>query len=342
MPHNPVKFAAVKNPPCADFASGHTRIARLFPAGPIRRSSYARSLLYLKPLLNIGHCSGEYMKRFLMLLTIVLTGLSLFAATAEARRFGGGGSFGKQRTMTPQPAPKAPAAAPAPTPGAAPAAAPAPSGNRWLGPLAGLAIGAGLGAMFAGGGLGGAMNGILMALLAGGAVMLLISLFRKKQQPAMQYAGAGAPYHEPQPAQQPVYAGNAAPAVQSNIPADFPVETFLRSAKTTFIRLQAANDRKDLNDVREYTTPEMFAEISMQMQERDDAPQKTDVLAINGELLEVANEGDIAIASVRFTGQLRENNGAPDNVDEIWHVQKNLRDNKSVWLLAGIQQTALH
>jgi len=290
------------------------------------------------------------MKRFLMLLTIALTCLSLFTATAEAKRFGGGSSFGKQRTMAPQQAPKAPAAAPAPAPGAAPAAAPAPAGNKWLGPLAGLAIGAGLGALFAGGGLGGMggmMGSILMAILAGVAVMFLISLFRKKQsQPAMQYAGAGAAYNEPQPAPQPMYGGSAAsaaiPAAQSNIPADFPVETFLRSAKTSFIRLQAANDRKDLNDIREYTTPEMFAEISMQMQERDDAPQKTDVIAINGELLEVANEGDMAIASVRFTGQLRENNGAPDNVDEIWHVQKNLRDDKSVWLLAGIQQTTLH
>ncbi len=285
------------------------------------------------------------MKRFLMLLTIALTSLSLFAATAEAKRFGGGGSIGKQRTMDAQPAPKAPAAAPAPAPGAAPAAAPAPAGNKWLGPLAGLAIGAGLGALFAGGGLGGAMGGILMAILAGVALMFLISLFRKKQQPAMQYAGAGAPYNEPLPVQQPVYgtsAPGAAPAVPGNIPADFPVETFLRSAKTSFIRLQAANDRKDLNDIREYTTPEMFAEISMQMQERDNTPQRTDVMAINGELLEVVNEGDWAIATVRFTGQLRENNGAPDNVDEIWHVHKNLRDDKSVWLLAGIQQTTLH
>ena len=287
------------------------------------------------------------MKRFFMLLAIALTSLSLLAATAEAKRFGGGSSFGKQRTMAPQQAPKAPAAAPAPTPGAAPAAAPAPTGNKWLGPLAGLAIGAGLGALFAGGmgGMGGAMGSIMMAILAGIAVMFVISLFRKKQsQPAMQYAGAGAPYNEPQPA--PQYGGSAAsvaaPAAQGNIPADFPVETFLRSAKTSFIRLQAANDRKDLNDIREYTTPEMFAEISMQMQERDDTPQKTDVLAINGELLQVANEGDLAIASVRFIGQLRENNGAPDNVDEIWHVQKNLRDDKSVWLLAGIQQTTLH
>ncbi len=285
------------------------------------------------------------MKRFLTLLTVALTCLSLFAATAEAKRFGGGGSFGKQRTMAPQEAPKAPTAAPAAAPGATPAAAPAAGGNKWLGPLAGLAIGAGLGALLAGSGLGGSMGTILLVMLAVGLVMFVLSRFRKPQQPAMQYAGAGAPYHEP-PAAQPHLgsgvANSAAPAPSANIPADFPVENFLRSAKTSFIRLQAANDRKDLNDVREYTTPEMFAEISMQMRERDNTPQKTDVVAINAELLEVGQEGDLALASVRFTGQLSENNGAPENVDEIWHVQKNLKDDKSVWLLAGIQQTTLH
>ncbi len=135
--------------------------------------------------------------------------------------------------------------------------------------------------------------------------------------------------------QQPLSSGVAAPA---NIPADFPVESFLRSAKTSFIRLQAANDRKDLNDIREYTTPEMFAEISMQLQERDNTPQKTDVVSVNAELLEVNNENDFAIASVRMSGQLSENNGAAESFDEIWHVQKNLKDEKSVWLLAGIQQ----
>ncbi|MBI5438033.1 MAG: Tim44 domain-containing protein [Nitrosomonadales bacterium] len=281
------------------------------------------------------------MKRLLMLWTIALVGASLFAATAEARRFGGGGSIGKQRAMAPQQAQKAPTAAPAQ------ASAPAPAGNKWLGPLAGLAIGAGLGALFASMGLGEGMGTILMILLGGMAAMFLVSLLRKKQpQPAMQYAGAGAPYNEPQ-LMQPPLAGSAiktAPSTTSsgNIPAEFPTESFLRSAKTSFIRLQAANDRKDLSDIREYTTPEMFAEISMQVQERDDTPQKTDVIAINGELLEVAEEGDRAIASVRFTGQLRENNGVPENVDEIWHVQKNLRDDKSVWLLAGIQQTTLH
>jgi predicted lipid-binding transport protein (Tim44 family) len=196
--------------------------------------------------------------------------------------------------------------------------------------------------------MGGAMGGILMTVLAGVAVMFLISLFRQKQQP-VQYAGAGTPINQPQPVPQPVYGGGAALVAASivssgasNIPADFPVETFLRSAKTSFIRLQAANDCKDLNDIREYTTPEMFAEISLQMHERDDKPQKTDVIAINGQLLAVVDEGDYAFASVRFTGQLSENNGTPGTVDELWHVQKNLREEKSVWLLAGIQQVTLH
>ena len=281
------------------------------------------------------------MKRFLLFITIILTSLSLLAANAEAKRFGGGGSIGKQRSMSPQQTQNAPAAAPAPaTPNATPATSAA--GNKWLGPLAGLAIGAGLGALFAGG-MGGAMGGILMALLAAGLVVFLIVKLRKPQaQPAMQYAGSGAPYVQPESAHQTVAGGSAATAAPAavGIPAGFPAEAFLRSAKTTFIRLQAANDRKDVDDIREYTTPEMFAEISMQMRERDNVPQKTDVLAINTELLEVVTEKDHSIASVRMSGQLRENSGAPENFDEVWHVQKNLRDEKSVWLLSGIQQVA--
>ena len=158
----------------------------------------------------------------------------------------------------------------------------------------------------------------------------------------MQYAGAGTPYggqtdYSAQAA-SPSSAPISAVAEVRNIPADFPVEAFLRSAKTSFIRLQAANDRKDLDDIREYTTPEMFAEVSMQLRERDNTPQKTDVDTVNADLLEVAYEHDLAIASVRMTGQLRENNGVPENFDEIWHVQKNVKDNNAVWLLSGIQQ----
>ena len=278
------------------------------------------------------------MKRFAIFLTIVLTCLSLLAANAEAKRFGGGGSIGKQRSMSapPQKADAAPAQQAAP---AAAGAAAAKQPNKWLGPLAGIAAGLGLAALFSHFGLGEGMGMLLMIIAGAIAVFFLLSMLRKKQQPAMQYAGSAPGNTGYQaPAQPVVSGGSAAPVAAANIPADFPVDSFLRGAKTTFIRLQAANDRKDLNDIREYTTPEMYAEISMQMQERGDAAQKTDVGFVNASLLEVVTENDIATASVRMSGQIRENNGAPENFDEIWHVQKNLRDDKSMWLLAGIQQ----
>ncbi|MFM9913737.1 MAG: Tim44 domain-containing protein [Methylophilaceae bacterium] len=271
------------------------------------------------------------MKRFSILMTVFFICLSLFSLSAEAKRFGGGSSFGKQRSIPMQR--QAQRQAP---PQQAPAAAPAPAGNRWLGPLAGLAVGAGLASMFSGGGGmggGGGFGSIFTLLLLVGGAMFLWSRFKNQQAP-LQYAG-NAPY-QPQPA--PIMAGGGVMSSTSSIPADFPLESFIRNGKMSFIRLQAANDRKDLDDIREYTTPEIFAEISMQLQERGNEPQKTDVLHLDAEVIEVANEGNFSIASVRFTGQLSENKGAPENIDEMWHVQKDLRDDKSLWLLAGIQQ----
>lgn len=280
------------------------------------------------------------MKRFLTTLIIAFTCLTLFSPMAEAKRLGGSSSFGKQRTVPQKQVQQEPQKAPDQTSTQSRTAQQPSTGNKWLGPLAGLAIGAGLASLLAGTGLNGAMGSILLALLAAGVVMFLISRFSKSQRPAMQYAGGGAPYSTPAPIQQPVMGGGAAPVVSVNIPGDFPIEEFLRNGKRSFIRLQAANDRKDLNDIREYTTPEMFAEISMQLHERGDAVQKTDVDFIDAELLEVADDGDYSIASVRFTGQIRENDGQPERFDEIWHVQKDLRDAKSSWLLAGIQQAS--
>ena len=288
------------------------------------------------------------MKRFFSTLMVAFTCIALFAppAAEAGKRFGGGSSFGKQRTVQQAPQKSSDQSTTTTqqkqaqqTPTQQPSGA-----SKWLGPLAGLAIGAGLGALLANMGLGGAMGGILLALLAGGLVLFLISRFAKAQRPAMQYAGQGAPYQEPAPVREPLIGGSAAPtmasAASAMIPAGFPVEEFLRNGKRSFIRLQAANDRKDLNDIREYTTPEMFAEISMQLHERGDAVQKTDVDFIDAELLEVADEGDYSIASVRFTGQIRENDGQAEHFDEVWHVQKDLRDAKSSWLLAGIQQVS--
>jgi predicted lipid-binding transport protein (Tim44 family) len=137
---------------------------------------------------------------------------------------------------------------------------------------------------------------------------------------------------------------NLAPALQTpptatNIPPDFQVEPFLRQAKMAFIRLQAANDAKDLDDIRDYTTPEMYAEIAMQIEERLDAVQKTEVVNVFPSLVEVANQDGYEVASVRFAGLIREASDAnPEPFDEVWHVRKKIGDKSSTWLISGIQQ----
>ncbi|MBI2311477.1 MAG: Tim44 domain-containing protein [Betaproteobacteria bacterium] len=280
------------------------------------------------------------MKKFFAALLATVFCLGLDVADADAaRRFGGGKSIGKQReSVTQQAAPRQPVEQPQ-----APAAAPAaPAGSRWLGPLAGLAAGGLLAALF----MGGAFDGIklmdvMVLMLLAAAVFFVVRMLRRPTPRPLQYSGLGASHQAPAPMELGVGGAAEVPRVPMNVPAEFKVDAFLRNARTSFIRLQAANDAGDLDDIREYTTPEMFAEISMQMRERDDEPQKTEVLSVNAELLEVVSEGSLAIASVRFTGATREQPGqAPLPFDEVWHVQKELKNPKSVWLIAGIQQVS--
>ena len=281
------------------------------------------------------------MNKIATLMTLAVLSFGLAAFDAEAKRFGGGKSIGQQRqSISPQAAPK-PTQAPT-------AAAAAAGGNKWAGPLAGLAAGGLLAALFMGGAFEGVnMTDVLMLAALMAAIFFVIRMMRKSRQEQvtrpLQYSGMDANTSNSPipPASMGLGTATEATKKAANIPADFKVEPFLRNAKTSFIRLQAANDARDLNDIREYTTPEMYAEISMQISERGDEPQKTEVLSINAELLEVVTTDDQAIASVRFNGQLRESpDSLPESIDEIWHVQKSLKDAEAVWLLAGIQQVS--
>jgi predicted lipid-binding transport protein (Tim44 family) len=218
--------------------------------------------------------------------------------------------------------------------------------GRWGGLLAGLGIGVLLASLF-GAQLGPIIGLLLAVMLAVGVIYLLLRLFAGKRPPAAarspQFAGIGSGVPE---AQRGSFQGNAtgsslpaAAPVVANLPADFEMQPFLRVAKSSFIRLQAANDAGDLADIRDYTTPEMFAEISLQMQERGGAGQKTEVVSLEAQLLDAAQEDGFDYASVRFYGLIRENAAAnPEPFDEIWHVRRKAGDRKDPWLIAGIQQ----
>ncbi|WP_168792555.1 Tim44 domain-containing protein [Paraburkholderia aromaticivorans] len=298
---------------------------------------------------------------------------SLASLDAEARRMGGGRSLGRQsNSVTQQSAPSQPSqsnqaiqqrAQPAPAPAPTPAAQ--PNRSRWLGPIAGLAAGLGIAALLSHFGLGGAFAGamaniIVIAIIAMIGIWLIRRFMGRKRDsaqpayagssPSLNSGGTGysqeprysAPptgsYGEPQGNPQSTPTVNAAPVV----PAGFDSEAFLRNAKVYFVRLQAAWDVGNTEDIREFTTPEMFAEVKVDLSSRGAETNQTDVVQLNAELLGVEERANEYFASVRFSGLIREAPGAPaEPFVEVWNLSKANRPGEG-WLLAGIQQVTQH
>ena len=294
------------------------------------------------------------MKRFLMTLMVAVLGATMLLGSAESKRLGGGGSFGKSSPSFSRQysAPQGPAqAAPAPRP--AQPGAPAPS-SPWKGILGSALLGLGLGALLSHFGLGGAAAGListlLMVALIGLAAMFIFRLLARKaapQGPVPAYAGPMERSHQPESSRTPEIGANLGGTAQPNawnapqqaaVPDGFDVNGFLRHAKTNFIRMQAAWDRADVNDIREFTTPEMYAELKMQLNERGAAANHTDVVEIDAELLGVETNSIEHLASVRFHGKIREAEHAPaEPFSEVWVLTKPVSGNQG-WLLAGLQQ----
>ena len=314
------------------------------------------------------------MKKILLSTLIAMSAFSMVATDADAKRLGGGGSVGHQSTNVSRqaaPAPSSPSAgvtrpsAPAAAPAAVPAAKPA---SPWRGMLGGALLGLGAGALLSHFGLGGAMGGmfgsILMIALLALAAMFIFRMFKRKNEtmtPATSYAGNGntieaeAPYARSNTPEigsalpsgsgfgssgsmAPAAAAAAANAGTWTIPADFDVPAFVRNAKTYFIRLQAAWDKADLNDIREFTTTEMFAEFRLELQERGASANITDVVKLDAEMLGVETLNNEYLASVKFTGLIKEDPAADaTQFAEVWNLSKPI-NGQGGWVLAGIQQ----
>ena len=297
------------------------------------------------------------MKPFSLLAAVLLVSVTLFATSAEARRMGGARSSGMQRSTAINKNPSAPQQKPAPAPAAAKTATPgtatAAPKRSWMGPLAGLAAGLGLAALASHLGLGEGFANVLMIALLAMAAMALFGFITRKRAAAsaggMAYAGAmGNPHsstmqHQPAPSAMAggsligsALAGSQQIATHHHWPADFDTDSFVRSAKVNFIRLQAANDAGNLDDLRQFTSPEMFAELQMDLAERGGATQHTEVVRLDAEVLEVVEESNSHIASVHFHGLIREDRQEAAEFSEIWHLVRPTRG--GTWIVAGIQQ----
>lgn len=308
------------------------------------------------------------MKKIFIALFVTILTLSAGIPDAEARRMGGGSSFGKQSQKASRPTPAQNQAASPAKPAAAPAAAPAAKPSPWKGILGGALLGLGLGALLSSMGLGGAMASMISTMLTVGlialAAMFAYRWYKRRTEgsrPAFANAAAGTSSNALFPQQnQDRFAAAQPMALQSasfgntaaagagaadmadsgpwGVPADFDTQGFLRHAKTYFIRLQAAWDKADVNDISEFTTPEMFAEIKMQIQERGAAANHTDVMALDAELLGIDTVGIEYLASVKFSGMIKEDpNASAMPFTEVWNLSKPTAG-QGGWTLAGIQQ----
>jgi len=312
--------------------------------------------------------------------------LVLFAGHADAKRFGGGMSFGKQsnnvtqRQAAPMPAPTQAAAAKAPT-----AANPATTAPRkpWGAMLGGLAAGLGLAWLASSLGMGEAMGQVLMLALLAMLIMAAVTWFKRRNNAASQssaspfaFQGAGAagqatmpasyrpenvgndasarPWERNSAAFDGTLAGTATTAVNGSmigsglsgsqtwgIPEGFDSEGFLKAAKANFVSLQAAWDKSDIPALRVMMTDTMLKEIQAQLAEREahtgGPMNQTEVVMIEAHLLGIEDMGDEYMASVEFTGMIREEpSSGPSPFREVWNMIKP-KSGRSGWLVAGVQ-----
>ena len=266
-------------------------------------------------------------------------------------------------------------AAPQPAPMAPPAAAPKRPWGAMLGGLAaGLGLAWLAHSLGMGEGMG---QILMFAMLAMAAMMAVGWFMRRRAKPvvpsspfAFQGAGHGSavdakPYRpenvgndasaRPWERNSMAFDASAAAAAASGsmigsaltgsqtwgIPAGFDTEGFIKAAKSNFVTLQAAWDRSDISALRAMMTDAMLVEIRSQLAEREShtgaSPNHTEVVMIEARLLGIEDQSDEYLASVEFSGMIREEPSAgPSPFREVWNMTK-AKSGATGWLVAGVQ-----
>jgi predicted lipid-binding transport protein (Tim44 family) len=255
---------------------------------------------------------------------ISLLSFGLIVNEASAKRFGGGRSFGVQRSNSSLFSSNKSYNNSIPNKNSS-------TKSRWGGVLGGLLAGGLLASLFMGNGFA---NGLMSWLLIG-VVAFFVMNFLKRRSPALQGAQAGSsrPNNPFQNFSQAFTSQERGSHQDQSV--QFDAESFLRQAKVTFYRMQTAYDQKNLHDLQAFTAPEVFAEIKMQLDERGDESNITEVISLDAKLLDVSKQSLSTMASVQFTGTVKEN-GELSQLDEIWHFRQ--FDGQEGWVVGGIQQ----
>ena len=280
------------------------------------------------------------MQRFLTIALALCLGLT-FSLDADARRFGGGKSFGgmKQRPAQQQQQQK-PAAAPAKQPAAAGAK---PAFGGMGGMLMGMAAGGLLASMFMGEGFEGLkmMDMLIFGLIAFVIFKLIAS--RRRQMPQTATAGGPPMQREAHTPTENIF-GSAAPAAAVkpvvNAPAWFNETSFLQAAEGHFNTLQQHWDANEMQLISEFVTPELLTFLSNERSSLGDGMQSTYIDDLSVELDSVEEENALTVATLTFHGVAKTSRfDQGESFSESWRMERQQGENQP-WLIAGIRQNA--
>lgn len=265
---------------------------------------------------------------------------------ADAKRFGGGG-FGKSYKTSPFASKKT---------------APAKKDQQQAGQKKGGMMGGLMGGLLAGGlfaallGSGAfeniqIMDMIIMAALAFLAFKLFKGFMsggaRSRQQPSVAGLG-GNQTHQRQSFEMPRDAGNetqTAPVsgsfdqndVPFNLPEGFDQQGFIEGALSHYRTVQEAWNNGELETIKEYVSPELFAALSQQRNKLMVPPQ-TEIIDLNAEIVRADQAGDSAEISILFRGVCKDDlEKSQDGIFDVWHLQRDLNTENADWVIVGIE-----
>ncbi|MCU7976343.1 TIM44-like domain-containing protein [Shewanella sp. SW36] len=287
------------------------------------------------------------MKKLFIMLAMIFAVSLVTSPVVEAKKFGGSKSIGKSH----QTAPAQPAATNTPT--TAPAGAPGKKGMMG-GMLGGLLAGGLLAALFMGGGFENIqiMDILIIGLLAFVLFKIVRTVMASKAgaQPRPAYAGASQPSTnlQRQQTEQTGFAtnansgsngfGQAISDVPFNLPAGFDLPSFLEGARSHYKTLQLAWNENDLSKIQEYVSIDLYNELSNQRRELV-GDQHTEVMFLDAELVRATHNANLAEVSVKFSGRYRDTvEGVEEDIKEVWHLERNVAQANSPWLIVGIEQ----
>lgn len=293
------------------------------------------------------------MKRFFTVFALIVA-VSFTASHAEAKRFGGGKSFGKSFKTAPvrkqQPQQTDTIRKQNPT-----AASSAKKGLMG-GLLGGLLAGGLLAAFF-----GGAFNGIQIMdiLIIGVIAFVLFKLFKamraNKGTPMghrESYAGNSPrqPQQQQSKQQQQQFRQGAAQQQQSssgfestdsdvpfNLPPNFNMNGFLNGSRDHYRIIQGAWNHNELEKIREYVSPALLVDLTAERAKLSEE-QHTEVMYVDAELVRADHDANMAQLSIKFSGRYKDSvEGVEEDINDVWHLERDLRKPNAPWLIVGIQ-----